>query len=262
MVAFFTIRDAKYVPQDLAISRWAPTHLGGLAICGLLARQLENHSPGTNFVPARLTVDMFRPVATEPVSVSSQLRRAGNRITIADAWVVQSDDVRARATVAYLAQSSEPLGDVWHAYHYLPIPVPTKVPPGGSALLFKCGQRDWTADVTANQNAERKSIWLNLPPLVEGEPISRFQRAAILGDLTNLICNWGSHGVGYINTDMTLALARLPEGAELGLHAQDQLTADGIATGTATLYDRKGACGTCLVTAISNARRQVDFTSS
>lgn len=59
-------------------------------------------------------------------------------------------------------------------------------------------------DFAANQKAERKSVWQNPPGLVEGEPISPFQRAAILGGARNLVCNWGSHGGGYINADVTL----------------------------------------------------------
>ncbi|WP_067796431.1 hypothetical protein [Nocardia beijingensis] len=45
-------------------------------------------------------------------------------------------------------------------------------------------------------------------------------------------------------------------GYELGLRA------DGISIGTATSYDRTGPLGTCAVTALSNARRQVDLAAT
>lgn len=38
----------------------------------------------------------------------------------------------------------------------------------------------------------------------------------------------------------------------------DNVSANGIAVGTASLYDRTGPLGTCTITALSNARRQVD----
>ncbi|NMM92254.1 hypothetical protein B2J88_49825, partial [Rhodococcus sp. SRB_17] len=78
----------------------------------------------------------------------------------------------------------------------------------------------------------------------------------------NLVCHWGSEGAGYINADMTLTLSRLPLGYELGLRADNTIATEGISIGTATLYDRTGPLGTCVVTAVSNARRQIDFASS
>ena len=47
--------------------------------------------------------------------------------------------------------------------------------------------------------------------------------------------------------------------AELGIEADNHITADGISVGTATLYDRKGPFGTGMVTAVSNAAAQIDF---
>jgi hypothetical protein len=50
--------------------------------------------------------------------------------------------------------------------------------------------------------------------------------------------------------------------------AADRLRADnitasaGISIGAATLYDRTGPVGTCVVTTLSNARRQVDFSTN
>jgi hypothetical protein len=74
-----------------------------------------------------------------------------------------------------------------------------------------------------------------------------------------MVTNWGSNGVEYINTDITLTLARLPEGREIGLVATDRVSHEGIAVGTATVFDRRGRLGTSVVTSIANAKRSVDF---
>ncbi|NKY50900.1 acyl-CoA thioesterase domain-containing protein [Nocardia vermiculata] len=259
MVAFFSREDAGFVAGDFAVSRWSDQQVAGPAVCGLLARELETHSPGAGFIPARLTVDLFRPVLTEPITVHSTVVRTGTRVRVADAWITQHDEVRVRASVMYLAAAEQPPGLVWQADAPLPVPEVRLDAPTGQPPLFKCGEQDWTGDFAAAQNGERKSMWQNLPPLVEGEPISGFQRAAFLGDTTNLVCNWGTEGVGFINSDVTLTLTRLPLGPEVGLHAQDHISADGIAVGTATLYDRTGRIGTSVVTGLANARRQVDM---
>lgn len=134
--------------------------------------------------------------------------------------------------------------------------------PEGSPPLFKSGDRDWTADFGANQNADRKITWQSMPPLIAGEPITPFQRAAIMGDATNHLCHWGSEGAGYINADVTVNLSRLPIGYELGLRADNIIASAGISIGAATLYDRTGPVGTCVVTTLSNARRQIDFSTN
>ncbi|MCX4091896.1 thioesterase family protein [Nocardia sp. alder85J] len=257
MVAFFTAVDGRYEASPFAVARWSPRQIGGHAVCGLLARELEKHCPDAEFVPARLTVDLFMPVVNDPIAVRAEVVRRGNRIVVADARIEQDGEVRARATAVFLRTGDTPPGRIWRSAHTLPDPPePTD---RDMHLVVQTGADDWTPDFGACQNAERKTIWQHQPPLVAGEPTSAFQRAAIVGDTTNMVCNWGSQGVGYINSDMTLTLSRLPEGPELGLQAADHVAHDGISVGTATLYDRLGRVGTCVVTAVSNSRRQLDF---
>lgn len=83
--------------------------------------------------------------------------------------------------------------------------------------------------------------------------------AAIVGEAASLVTNWGSAGVGFINADLTLTLARMPVGTDLGIETDNHLSAEGVATGSAVLYDREGPVGMCVVTAVSNAARQIDL---
>lgn len=61
MTAFFTEENDRYVPCRKALSAWSPNQLGGTTVCALLAHELETHSPGTSYVPARFTADLFTP---------------------------------------------------------------------------------------------------------------------------------------------------------------------------------------------------------
>ncbi|MFC4373645.1 acyl-CoA thioesterase domain-containing protein [Nocardia halotolerans] len=244
------------MPSQLAVSRWSPNQLHGVAVCGLLATEAEKHSPGAGFVPAKFTVDLFQQVCAEPIELRSAVVRTGNRIKVADAWLVQQGRTRARASVTFLAATEDPPGTVWRPPHTLPVPDQRLDHPEGATPLFKSGDADWITDFATVRDAERKVAWHNLPTLVAGAPFSPFQRAAAIGDLTNLVCHWGSHGVGYINADMTLTLSRLPAGPELGLQALDHVADAGVAVSTASLYDRAGRLGTCMITAIANDRRR------
>ncbi|WP_280338820.1 acyl-CoA thioesterase domain-containing protein [Nocardia neocaledoniensis] len=258
MPAFFAYEAGRYIAARKAVSAWSSSQLAGTAICGLLAHGLETHSPGPEFVPARFTADLFSPVWNEPIELRSSIVRDGNRIRVADVEVVQREQVRARATAQFLVSSVEPPGEIWQPTEHLPVPETRLDRPHGSMPLFKSGSQDWTPDFGSGVNAHRKASWNNIPPLVSGAPITPFERAAVAADLTNIICNWGTAGIGYINTDVTMTLSRLPAGIELGLQARDHVAANGIAVSSATMYDRSGVLGSCTVTALSNARRQVD----
>ncbi|WP_216900677.1 thioesterase family protein [Nocardia alni] len=253
--------DGQYVPTEMAIGPWGHGQLGGTSLCGLLAHELETHRPGDDFTPVRFTVDLFRPVLNEPIELRSEVVRESRRIRVVDAAIVQGGQVRTRATAMYLAQGEQPPGRVWQAARDLPVPTPEQAGPVGGPPLFKPGERDWTHDFASAQNDERLCVWHNLGYLVDFEPMSPFERAAYIADATSMTCNWGTEGIGYINCDVTMTLTRLPAGTEVGLRAVDQVAAQGISVGTATMYDRLGPLGTCVVDGLANAQRQVDLAS-
>lgn len=258
MVAFFTEDGGSYLATEMAVSAWSPSQLAGTAVCGLLARELETHSPGAGFVPARFSADLFRPVLNEPIRLHSQVVRAGRRVRVVDASIVQRDEVRVRASVMYLAASQQPPGQVWQSDRELPVPS-ERLGPEGAPPLFKSGNFDWTHDFASGVNAERKCAWHSVPALVEGYEPTPFERVAFVSDSTNLVCHWGTAGVGFINSDVSFTLSRLPDGHEVGVQALDQVSSAGVAVASAALYDRSGPLGTCTITALSNAERQVDM---
>lgn len=257
--AFFTEENGRYTASPMAVSAWSKAQLAGTAVCGLLAHRLETHSPGAEFVPARFGVDMFRPVLNEPIELRSSIARDGNRIRVADAEIVQQGEVRARASVTYLVASEEPSGEVWQPDRQLPVPDQPLDGPWGNPPLFKSGTNDWTHDFASGVNPFRKAAWTNVPAIVDGHPITPFERVAFVADQTNLVCNWGTDGINFINSDVSLTLSRLPEGLEVGLFAQDRISANGVAVATAILYDRTGPLGTSSITALANAIRRVDM---
>ena len=57
---FFTTDGDAFIPTDAARGPWDPNSLHGRVIIGLLAFVIEQRHGADDFVPARLTVDMFR----------------------------------------------------------------------------------------------------------------------------------------------------------------------------------------------------------
>jgi hypothetical protein len=90
-------------------------------------------------------------------------------------------------------------------------------------------------------------------PLVDGEPLTPFTRAAMAADVTASLVNWGSEGLKFINADYTLTLSRLPEGSIIGLASQSHSTHDGVATGSATLFDQQGQIGTSVAVSLAQS---------
>lgn len=129
MTSFFTSDDAGVlIPQDISVSVWSATQIGGYAVCAALAREIEKTTDVTGFIPARLTVDLFKPVRTEPLTTHGAVIRRGNRIIMTDATVMQAGEARARATAIYLPATEDPPGQVWHSADPIPHPRPMTGP--------------------------------------------------------------------------------------------------------------------------------------
>lgn len=263
--AFFTLDDSgAYVPTLFARSAWSDSMVNGPAVVAAAARSLEAEHGAESFQPARLTVDLFAPVRTEPLIAQTEEIRAGNRIRVADVQLTQSGKAVARATLVQLRRGEQPPGRVWRSGRRVEppaaaAPVPEKP---GSNVFFGSGDGpdSWDRDMGLHQNDQRKRFWIHPLDVVVGEPASPFQRAVIVSESTSLMTHWGDEGIGFINADLTVALARLPRSPDLGIEADEHISAEGVAVGTASLFDREGVFATGTVVAVSNAGRQIDFT--
>jgi hypothetical protein len=262
--ALFRAEGDTLVPLDIARSLWREDQMHGVATSGALARALERAVTAAgrdDLRPARYTVDLFRAPSMSPCTLRSSVVREGTRLCLVDATLEQDGRAVARAGAVFLAPTVNPDGAVWSSDDR-PEPPPLdvaavseepRVPIFGSEV-------GWSQNFAEHQNASRKQTWQTALPVVLGEKPSPFQSVAGVADSTSMVMNWGDGGVEYINTDITLALSRLPVSMEIGLTARERFADDGIAIGTAVVFDREGPIGTSTVTSLANARRAVDFT--
>ncbi len=263
-LSFFTSSGDDLAPADLARSLWSENQMHGVALSGALARALERRVADLgrdDLRPARYTVDLFRPAAMELCRTTTHVVREGRRLCLVDATVEQGGQPVARASALFLKIGDPPTGNVWEPDES-PQPPPLDVAPPTEeprVPLFSSGGV-WDPSFGAHQNGGRKTTWQVGVSVVPEEVPSGFVVAASVADATSMVTNWGSNGVEHINTDITLVLSRLPVGREIGLAAIDRVSHDGIAVGTATVFDRHGRIGTSVTSAISNAKRAVDFT--
>lgn len=251
------------VPTGIARSMWSDNQMHGVAISGALSRAIEHcvdEAGRDDLRPARMTVDLFRPATMDPGRGTTEIVREGRRICLVDALLTQDGQRVARASAIFLKPSGSGKGHVW-APTERPSPPPEEVAPVSSEprVPFFHSDAGWTQKFGDHQDGSRKASWNTGLPVVSGEEVTPFQAVAAMADGASLVTNWGSEGVEYINTDITLTLARAPQGVEIGLAAVDRVEHDGIAVGTAAVYDRSGTLGTAVVTSLVNAKRTVDF---
>jgi hypothetical protein len=232
--------------------------LGGQNIGGLLGWGIEHSGVDPDLQPARFTVDLLRPVLPEPVQIQTTVQREGRRIKLVDGALVQKGRTVARASALFLRRGEHPDGEVWSAPVEMP-PLPSDsggFPADMPFLIWGYGTTlGGSPGIAAGewgQSHSQKFAWTRLfRPMVQGHPLTPFTRLAFVGDITSSLTHWGTGGLRYINADYTVTASRLPDGEYLGLAAQSHYGTAGVATGSATLFDRHGPIGTSSALALA-----------
>lgn len=261
--AYFHRSEDELVPNLPACSMWSDDQMHGVALSGALARAAEHQLAVVgreDLIPARWTVDLFKPARMIGCSFNTEVVRESARICLVDVTMTQQGQRVARASATFLKPTESAPGEVWAPAERPAAPPPDVVPPSAVARVpFMRSDAGWSQDFREHQNAGRKAQWSTSFPVVAGEPLTAFQAAAATADGASMVTNWGTGGVEYINTDIAMTLARRPAGVEIGLLATDRVEHDGIAVGTAAVFDREGPLGSVIIASLANARRTVDL---
>ena len=126
---FFTRDGDSFIPTPVANGPWDPKSLHGRVIIGLPAFVIEQRHGGGDFVPARLTVDMFRlPNIMTPIEIKTKLIRDGLRLRLVEAEFISGGVAMARATCQLLRRTENPQGQVWSPPNW-DAPPPASIPP-------------------------------------------------------------------------------------------------------------------------------------
>jgi hypothetical protein len=248
------VRDGeRLVPTQSAPGPWNPEHLHGGPTCGLLARALEQVAGDPSLQPARLTVDLFRPVPMRPLRVASTRVRDGKRIRLAQASIFDGETEVARASALFLQRVPMPAAQPWPG-PVMPGPDGFATsglwrdrPPASHARGFHSViQARW---VSAPED-RAQAAWFRMPmELVAGETTSPLCRAAAVGDFANAVASLSmrrDNAPPFINTDTTLYLFREPEGEWIGMAADHSGAHEGVGVVEVIHFDHKGRYGRSL----------------
>jgi hypothetical protein len=251
---FFTKDRDAYVPTPIASGPWDPNSLHGRVIIGLLAFVIEQRHGADDFVPARLTVDMFRLPNMSPIEVKTRVVRDGLRIKLVEADFISGGVAMARASCQLLRKTQNAPGLIWSLPNW-DVPAPTDIAVPENPRLNMHGKWTTRPIVGAMGALGPRRLWMSeVRDLVEGAPLTPFVRAAVAADFASPFANAGDHGLGYINSDVTLYLHRLPIKEWIGFEVVNHQSADGVAIGECFLYDEQGPIGSSTVAALAQRK--------
>jgi hypothetical protein len=252
----------RFVPTASATGPWGADRLHGGPVLGLFARAIESAAPDPDLVVARLTLDLFRPVPLEPLTVRVEPLRKGSRLLLLQGSLHAGDNELARAS-ALLLRASDAAG----------VPRTAPCPQGPDGLptesLMRGFERDREGFPPGFHNrvqtrwvpraaGDPLAIWFRLPiALVEGEQASPFQCAIALSDFANAVASIAGQerdrgATPYINADGTLYLTRRPQGEWFCLQEQATEAEHGISVTETLLCDTSGAFGRALQARLAN----------
>ncbi|MEX2322616.1 MAG: thioesterase family protein [Acidimicrobiia bacterium] len=248
---FEPVGDA-FQPQPVSRSGWGEEVLHGGPVAALFVHQMERVPAPVPMQVARLTVDMFRPVPTSPLTVTTQVSREGRRIQTLEASMTSDGVEVARATMLRIRSDDLAVPD--HPTRE-PLPDPDGLPVHRMVHpMPEHDEDDWfhtrgvemrlvSGDIVEPGPA---TVWMRLTvPIVSGEEPSPTQRAVAVADFPNGISRVLPPGWLYINPDLTVHFARPPDGEWIALGARTDITG-GVGLAQADLFDTAGAFGHCL----------------
>jgi hypothetical protein len=252
---FFTVEGDLYVPTSASRGPWDPKSLHGRVIVGLLGAEIERLHGAPEFIPARLTVDMYRLPDLSPVAVTTRIVREGRRIKVVDAEFISGGVSAGRATCQLLRRTEAPEGVVWTPPTW-DAPMPEDIAPPEPSQNPMSGM--WAMRRIAGDfgSVGRKRTWMaEVRELVEGRALTPFVRVAVAADFASPFANAGDRGLKYINSDVTVYLHREPVSEWVGFEVVNHGATAGVAIGECFLYDVEGPIGSAACCALTQARR-------
>ncbi|HET6970960.1 MAG TPA: acyl-CoA thioesterase domain-containing protein [Phenylobacterium sp.] len=250
---FFRKDRERFIPTRAGVGPWDPNSLHGRVIIGLLGSEIERRHRTADYLPARLTVDMYKLPDLSPVEVVTRVVKDGYRIKVVDAEFISGGQSAGRATCQLLRRTENPPGNVWRREPW-GAPRPQDLPPPKDRIMG--GMWDTRPISGEIRGVGPRRLWMaEVRELVEGEPLTPFVRVAVAADFTSPFAHAGDQGLGYINSDVTLYLHREPVGEWIGFESFSHGATDGVAVGDCLLHDEEGQIGSASCTALAQKRK-------
>jgi hypothetical protein len=263
--SLFVVEDGAFRATELATGPWSSDALHGGPVAALLADRLEEEPGGEGMFPARLAVELLRPVGHGPVRVHTDLIRPGKKVRVVEAHVHLLDDpsptgLVARGTLQQIRRASIALPDDHRTLDPLePAPSRPETLPANDARFAPDDPEAFHNSAVEHRSTDAffghlgpAFDWLRvIVDLVPGTPLTPLGRVAAAADFGNGIsATLPLPEYLFVNPDVTIFLNRLPVDEWVGVDARTHVGDEGVAYAESVLYDRDGRIGRSVQTLI------------
>jgi hypothetical protein len=248
--SFFEPDGDRFVATELTRGPWNATHQHGGPPSALLARALERTLAASAPLPmqiVRITVEFLRPILLAPVTLATEMERAGKKVARLSGTASIEGTPVCRATALAIRTSATDLPQ-------LPAPLPITPPlPAQSrpyefsffreSVGYQTGME--TRFARGEWGRGPTTVWMRMRvPLVPGESPSPLQRVVIAADSGNGVSPVLDPGAWtFVNPDLTVYLHRAPEGEWICIDAVTIPSATGVGLAESALFDERGPIG-------------------
>lgn len=242
------VDDGKWIATKWSRGPWNPEHCHGAPPSALLVRSVEQLEDANRWQLSRITIELQRPVPVgRPLEIRTNIERPGRRISVVGTCLLDGDVEVATARALRIRREPQDVPATGEGFH-----IPDHGEGVRSVPMSTTADHGYASDACEHRfvvgtwsDPGRAVVWIRLRlPVVAGEAPTGAQRVAAAVDFGNGVSARVEHlSWLYINPDLTIHLARQPQGEWVCLDARSEYGNDGAGLAASTIHDMHGPIG-------------------
>lgn len=258
--ALFERDGSIWHPLEASVGPWSPEALHGGPVAALCVSVVEELLPDDDLVTTRMTLDLVRPVPTRPLEVRARVVKQGRRVHLAGVEILSEGQPVGLATVQRTKLNPvnlpplegsgvelQPPPDLPEQFAAFDSATTSRIPAPFLRLVTDLR----TPQTDAIYEPRPTVAWLRVfAHLTPGTPLSPAAAVYAAADYGNALGAPEPPGLGMLfpNADLTVHLARRPEGGWVRMAPRSTWLPTGIGQTACELSDVRGFLGTSVVT--------------
>jgi hypothetical protein len=251
---FVQVGSDTFEPTEHSRGPWSSDLLHGGPVGALLAHALCGAaSSDGEWLPARLTVDLVRPLSMAPLEVTTTVLRSGRKAQLLSADCRSDGALLARAALQLIAVREVPIPKDSPARTWVDTgnaTSPEETPPMALTsfvgdVAFHMSSTEHRSSDSALSGGGPASDWIRVTvDLLDGQPLSPFERVVCAADFTNGISSsLPFEEFTFVNADLSVHVFRLPVDEWVQIDSATSAADDGVGLAVSDLLDRTGLLG-------------------